>query len=96
MALARLLPEASIASSVTGDSNHNAFSKESLGANMCAVLPQVLVRSGHLIAVNYHLLGFPDGSDGKGSACNAGETRGLIPESGRSPGEGNGYPLQYS
>ena len=35
------------------------------------------------------------GSDGKGSACNAGDL-GLIPGSGRSPGEGNGNPLQYS
>ena len=35
------------------------------------------------------------GSDGKESACNAGDL-GLIPGSGRSPGEGNGYPLQYS
>ena len=44
-------------------------------------------------------LGFPGGSDGKESACNAGDT-GLIAGSilglGRSPGEGNGYPLQYS
>ena len=35
------------------------------------------------------------GSDGKGSACNVGDL-GLIPGSGRSPGEGNGNPLQYS
>ena len=34
------------------------------------------------------------GSDGKDSACNAGDL-GLIPGSGRSPGEGKGYPLQY-
>ena len=40
-------------------------------------------------------LGFPGGSDGKDSACNAGDL-GSIPESGKSPGEGNGYPLQYS
>jgi len=33
--------------------------------------------------------------DGKEAAHNAGDT-GLIPGSGRSPGEGNGYPLQYS
>ena len=33
-------------------------------------------------------------SDGKESACNAGDL-GLIPGSGRSPGEENGYPLQY-
>ena len=38
--------------------------------------------------------GFPGGSDGKESACNAGDP-GLIPESGRSPGEGNGNSLQY-
>ena len=38
---------------------------------------------------------FPDGSGGKASACNAGDL-GLIPELGRSPGEGNGNPLQYS
>ena len=38
---------------------------------------------------------FPGGSDDKASACNAGDL-GLIPESGRSPGEGNGNPLQYS
>ena len=38
--------------------------------------------------------GFPGGSDGKGSACNAGDL-GSIPGLGRSPGEGNGYPLQY-
>ena len=39
------------------------------------------------------LQGFPGGSDGKESAYNAGDL-GLIPRSGRSPGEGNGYPLQ--
>ena len=38
---------------------------------------------------------FPDGSAGKESACNAGDL-GLIPGLGRSPGEGKGYPLQYS
>ena len=38
---------------------------------------------------------FPDGSDGKESACNAGDL-GLIPGLGRYSGEGNGNPLQYS
>ena len=38
--------------------------------------------------------GFPGGSDGKVSACNAGDL-GSIPGLGRSPGEGNGSPLQY-
>ena len=40
-------------------------------------------------------MSFPSGSVGKESACNAGDP-GLIPGSGRSPGEGNGNPLQYS
>ena len=39
--------------------------------------------------------GFPRSSAGKESACSAGDP-GLIPGSGRSPGEGIGYPLQYS
>ena len=44
----------------------------------------------------FHLTkGFPGGSDSKGSTCNAGDP-GSIPGLGRSPGEGNGNPLQYS
>ena len=39
--------------------------------------------------------GFPGGLEGKAFACNAGDP-GSIPESGISPGEGNGNPLQYS
>ena len=39
--------------------------------------------------------GFPSGSDGKASVCNAGDL-GSIPGLGRSPREGNGSPLQYS
>ena len=42
-----------------------------------------------------HKQGFPDSSVGRESACNAGNP-GSIPGSGRSPGEGNGYPLQCS
>ena len=38
---------------------------------------------------------FPGGSDSKESACSAGDL-GSVPGSGKSPGEGNGYPLQYS
>ena len=41
------------------------------------------------------MMGFPGGSDGKESVCDAGDL-GSIPGSGRSPGEGNGNPLQYS
>ena len=43
----------------------------------------------------YHTMGFPGGSEAKASAWNAGDP-GSIPGSGRSPGEGNGNPLQYS
>ena len=42
----------------------------------------------------YTILRAPGGSDSKQSACNAGDP-GSIPGSGRSPGEGNGNPLQY-
>ena len=38
--------------------------------------------------------GFPGGSDGEESVCDAGAS-GLIPGLGKSPGEANGYPLQY-
>ena len=44
---------------------------------------------------HYPAKGLPDGSAGKESTCNAGDP-GLIPGSGRSPGEGIGYPVQYS
>ena len=40
-------------------------------------------------------MSFAGGSDDKGSSCNAGDL-GAIPGLGRSHGEGNGYPLQYS
>ena len=45
--------------------------------------------------VNIYNMGFPGDSDSKESSCNAGDLS-SIPEWGRSPGEGNGYPLQYS
>ena len=56
-----------------------------------------LSRISHLRHLNWHakLQGFPGGSDGKDSTCNAGDLS-LIPGSGRFPGEGDGYPLQYS
>ena len=40
-------------------------------------------------------MSFPVAADGKESACNVGDP-GSIPGSGRLPGEGNGYPVQYS
>ena len=42
-----------------------------------------------------YIQGFPCGSTGKESTSNAGDL-GSIPDLGRSPGEGKGYPLQYS
>ena len=48
-----------------------------------------------LILIKRQTLGFPCDSAIKESTCNAGDL-GLIPELGRSPGEGKGYPLQYS
>ena len=52
-------------------------------------------RVRHDRVTNTLLLGFPVGASGKESACSA-EALGLIPGLGRSPGEGKGYPLQYS
>ena len=54
------------------------------------------VRKRKTNTVYYHInMGFPGGSDGKESVCNAGDL-GSIPGLGRSPGGGNGKPLQYS
>ena len=49
----------------------------------------------HVCVCIYIYIGFPCGSDSKESACNAGDPC-LIPGMGRSPGERNGNPLQYS
>ena len=48
-----------------------------------------------MFAVGLYIYGFPGGSEVKASACNGGAL-GLIPGLGRSPGEGNDNPLQYS
>ena len=59
--------------------------------NLMGYSPWGCQRGGHNLATK----GFLGGSVGKESACNAGDL-GSIPELGRSLGEGNGYPLQYS
>ena len=59
---------------------------------LCLII-QKWEQSKHPTA-NY-VSGFPCGSAGKESVCNAGDL-GSIPGLGRSPGEGKGYPLQYS
>ena len=56
---------------------------------------QALTADLGLLGRYYFLKGFPGGSAGKESACNAGDL-GLIPGLGKSLGEGKGYPLQYS
>ena len=48
-----------------------------------------------IVAIKSPGTSFPGGSDGKESVCNEGDL-GSMPGSGRSPGEGNGSPLQYS
>ena len=48
-----------------------------------------------LLGLTSYTLDFPDGSDGKGSTCNAENLR-STPETARSSGEGNDNPLQYS
>ena len=49
----------------------------------------------NITVVLYYILGFPHSSVGKESPCNAGDL-GSIPGMGRSSGEGNGHPPQYS
>ena len=64
-----------------------------LGVKVCYSLIQCSQQFIELTTSNNS--GFPGGSDGKASTRNAGDP-GSIPGSGRSPGEGNGNPLQYS
>ena len=61
---------------------------------MCFSLP-IVYMCQDIYRKIFNVVGFPGGSDGKESACIAGDLN-LIPGLGRSPGEGNGYPLQYS
>ena len=65
--------------------------KQSYGS----ILSYSLTPPCELSNVPQFYLGFPGGSDGKESACNA-EDAGSVPGSGRPPGGGNGNPLQYS
>ena len=62
---------------------------------LVALVVKNLPANARDVRVSVQSLGFPDASVGKASACNAGDL-GSIPGSGRSPGEGNGNPHQYS
>ena len=68
-----------IASNNYGDSDNSS------------IMIPLIINMGSL----YRFMGFPVGSDGKESACKAGDL-GSIPGSEKSPGEQNGYPLWYS
>ena len=65
-----------------------------LWKNVCLDTVLVFNQVVFFVVKLYEFL-YPDSSVGTESACNAGDP-GLIPESGRSTGEGIGYPLQYS
>ena len=56
---------------------------------------KTILEMKRIFVIMMRILDFPGGSDSKASACNTGDP-GSIPGSGRSPGEGNGNPLQYS
>ena len=71
------------------------YLKMSMGVSVFPRLrAQGLLRMYVLFGLSQNL-GFPSDSTGKESTCNVGDL-GSIPGLGRSPGEGNGYPLQYS
>ena len=65
------------------------------GGPWCRLLSIGSQRVEHDLATSLSLWGFPGGAEVKVSACSVGDL-GSIPGSGRSPGEGNGNPLQYS
>ena len=71
----------------------NSHESESCTLSLCD--PKFLVYNRVRSLLNTLSCQLPDSSVGKESACQAGDP-GLIPWSGRSPGEGIGYPLQYS
>ena len=72
-------------------SSSSSFSKPSVDIWVWIMLKPSMQDFKHILTS----MGFPGGSEVKASACNAGDS-GSIPELGRSPGEGNGNPLQYS
>ena len=61
---------------------------------ICSFFLELLLLGPLILYWSYIFQGFPGGSEGRVSACNVGDLD-SIPRSGRSPGEGNGNPLQY-
>ena len=64
-------------------------------SNLYNIAMTLRLLTAHKWDLHLEDLDLPGGSDGKESACHAGDS-GSILGSGRSPGEGNSYPLQYS
>ena len=81
---------------IFGKTNNHSYLANTRGKTM-ALLPSLLtkVETGTFLSILTKVYAFPDGSAGKESACSVGDL-GSIPGLGRSPGEGKGYPLQYS
>ena len=82
---------------VQGDSQESSSASqfESINSSVLSLLYGPTLTWVYNYLKNHSLtMGFPGGSDGKASACSAGDL-GSIPGLGRSPGEGNGNPLQY-
>ena len=71
------------------------FNSTSIAAQYTNSQDSRVINASQLLCHHFGTQGFPGGSHGKASPCNVGDP-GSIPGLGRSPGEGNGYPLQYS
>ena len=74
---------------------YQTFSRTAVEANFLKLIKAIYERPTLIILNGKALVGFPGGSDGKESTYNVGDL-GSMPGFGRSPGEGNGNPFQYS
>ena len=76
---------------------NNTWVRKEVSGEIRKYLNWMKMNIWHIKICGMHIkqLGFPCGSDGKEYTCNVGDL-GSVPRSGRSPGEGNGNPLQYS
>ena len=85
-----------VESQLTGKDCLEGWRQIKKGAAVDEMLDNVITNSVDMyLGKLRETVGFPAGSDSKESACNAGDL-GSIPGLGRFPGEGNGYPFQYS
>ena len=84
----------SLTTTLQSSFNHSSLKQKAAGAQRGSVTCQrTRAQERDAVWVGVHC--FPEGSAGKESACNTGDP-GSIPGLGGSPGEGRGYPLQYS